>query len=114
MLVERDAPLREAIDTLKATYVELLGVSQAEAKDFQKLIRDAIAQMENSIDGRKVRQLNTLKKTWREEAQALMDDSPVYKAWEKIRKGGGLDTGLRGEGCRIWERDRLLPPQTGP
>lgn len=91
-LVERDAPLKEAVDVLKDNFTALLGISQEEAKGFQTIIREALAQMESSIDGRKVRLLKTLRKTWREEAKALIAESKTYQTWDRVKALGGLNT----------------------
>lgn len=91
-LVERDAPLKEAVDALKGNFTALLGISQEEAKGFQTIIREAMAQMESSIDGRKVRLLKTLRKTWREEAKTLIAESKTYQTWDRVKALGGLDT----------------------
>ena len=90
-LVEKESPLIEAADALKETYQGLLGLSQDEARDFIRLIRDADTQMADTIERRKKRLLPPLRKQWTEQAEEIMKSMRVYQTWASVVEAGGLD-----------------------
>lgn len=90
-LVEKESPLIEAADALKETYQGLLGLSQDEARDFIRLIRDADAQMADAIERRKKHLLPPLRKQWAEQAEEIMKSMRVYQTWASVVEAGGLD-----------------------
>ena len=90
-LIEKESPLREAVETLKETYQGLLGLSQEEARDFIRLIREAEAQMADTIEQRKRKLLPPLRKEWTKQAEDIMKNMKVYQAWNAVVAAGGLD-----------------------
>ncbi len=87
----RDAPMLEAIETLKSTFDSLLGLSQPEAKEFIDLVRKARNQTIDTADAEKAKLLKKKKTEWAKEARAVMKDMKVYNAWAALEAEGGLD-----------------------
>ena len=87
----RDAPMLEAIETLKSTFDSLLGLSQPEAKEFVDLVRKARNQTIDTADAEKAKLLKKKKTEWAKEARAVMKDMKVYNAWAALKAEGGLD-----------------------
>jgi len=87
----RDAPMLEAIETLRSTFDSLLGLSQPEAKEFIDLVRKARNQTIDTADAEKAKLLKKKKTEWAKEARAVMKGMKVYNAWAALKAEGGLD-----------------------
>ena len=70
---------------------ELLGLPQEEAKVYRELIAKANAQSLAELTAEKDRELAKLRPHWRRDANTLMSEDRVYRAWNAIRKEGGMD-----------------------
>lgn len=97
-VMREQSPLLDALEELKGTFGKLLGLSKEEAKSFQRLAEQAHAESVNALEKRKRMLLPGLRARWRAEAQDLMGDMDVYKLWNEIVTGGGLDAALLEEG----------------
>jgi hypothetical protein len=91
LVAAREAPMLEAIETLKSTFDSLLGLSQPEAKEFIDLVRKARNQTIDTADAEKAKLLKKKKTEWAKEARAVMKDMKVYIAWAALEAEGGLD-----------------------
>lgn len=91
LVAAREAPMLEAIETLKSTFDSLLGLSQPEAKEFIDLVRKARNQTIDTADAGKAKLLKKKKTEWAKEARAVMKDMKVYIAWAALKAEGGLD-----------------------
>jgi hypothetical protein len=91
LVAAREAPMLEAIETLKSTFDSLLGLSQPEAKEFIDLVRKARNQTIDTADAEKAKLLKKKKTEWAKEARAVMKAMKVYNAWAALEAEGGLD-----------------------
>lgn len=94
--LDRESPLREAAGILRETFSGLLGLSQDETRDIQKLIKLADTQMANEIDRHKTKLLPEFRRIWKKEAEGARNELRVYRAIADAVKGkdadGRLDT----------------------
>lgn len=119
-MLASEATLREEDalrDIVKTIDTGMLGLNQDDIKYLRKLLAMRNDQALAQLEADKAAQLKEALKAWRKQAQAEMDATPVYRAWQDIRKTGLLDFAsvveLVGEDIAFKLRDRGLTTASG-